>query len=91
MRSRDSMLPRILEAVDKYVHGSITLLEFEEWFIPAAWNISGQVGNQAPVEALAGEIWLRIAEHDRGHLPEDEMRKLLGEAADRAKTASALS
>jgi len=46
MRDGDSMLPRILEAVDRYVDGQMNLTDFETWFVPSAWNVSAPVGQQ---------------------------------------------
>ena len=87
-RGGDSMLPRILEAVDRYVDGELNLTDFETWFVPAAWEISAPVGRQDALHELAAEIFLRIAENDLGHLPEVEFRTALAEAANRARAAA---
>jgi hypothetical protein len=79
------MLPRILEAVDRYVHGKMSLVSFEEWFVPTAWDVSRTADEDPALHALAAEIYLRIAENDLGHLPEDELKKTLALAADKAR------
>jgi len=79
------MLPRILEAVDSYVHGKMSLVSFEEWFVPTAWDVSRTGGEDSALHTLAAEIYLRIAENDLGHLPEDELKKTLALAAEKAR------
>jgi hypothetical protein len=86
IRGGDSMLPGILEAVDRYVHGDMTLVDFEEWFVPTAWDVSSTAGEGSALHDLAAEIYLRIAENDLGHLPEAELKKSLAVAADKART-----
>jgi hypothetical protein len=86
MRGDDSMLPRILEAVDRYVHGEVTLVSFEEWFVPTAWDVSRTASEGSALHDLAAEIYLRIAENDLGHLPEAELKKSLASAAEKART-----
>lgn len=53
-----------------YLEGKNSLGEFQEWFIPAAWNIESD--NDA--ELIAGEIELRLAEYTSGHLSDSELR-----------------
>lgn len=79
------MLPRILEVVDSYVHGKMSLISFEEWFIPTAWDVSKTADKDSALFGLAAEIYLRIAENDLGHLPEDEFKKTLALAAEKAR------
>jgi hypothetical protein len=87
--SDSDMLRRILEAIDAYVQGKTNLNDLEDWFVVYAWNVSGPVGNQTPLEALAGELFLRFAENSMGHLPEQQLRVVLKDAAENAKAAAA--
>lgn len=59
--------------VARYLAGEISLSVFEEWFIPATWNVE-QSGNIEAVD-LAHEIDLLLAEHSNGHWTESELRE----------------
>lgn len=65
----------IVDAVDSYVDGSLTLTAFEDWFMPETWNLGA--GRPTKASKLANEIWLRLAEHDMGHVDEHELKSLL--------------
>ena len=45
-----------------------SLEAFEDWFLPFGWDMD---------DALAAQIRLRLAEHDRGDLDEEELRDAL--------------
>ena len=75
------MILRMVEAVDDYVHGRKTAHEFEDWFLPATWDLSNEHGAAG---ALANEIRLRMAEHDMGHADDDEYKELLLAATAKA-------
>jgi hypothetical protein len=62
-----------------YLNGDLTLADFEDWFVPVAWNIE-RTGNQRAVE-LAGEIELRLAEFSSGHWSEPDLRGMLAPLA----------
>jgi hypothetical protein len=77
----------IVEAVASYVDGKSTLIQFEDWFIPSAWKQGAKATTKT--STLANEIYLRIAEYDRGHLDEDGLRTLLQEAVQKARKPAA--
>src|SRR3954454_12488106 len=80
-------LKQLLDALDRYLSGKTTLVAFEAWFVPVAWRIDASVGSDDPLEALAGEVYLRLAENDLGDLREPELRELLAAATGRARLA----
>jgi hypothetical protein len=63
----------------KWVGGQVSLSEFEDWFVPATWDIQGS----AELVNLVNEIELRISEYSSGEFSKqelrDQMRKLLGD------------
>ncbi|SPE39784.1 hypothetical protein SBA3_3410003 [Candidatus Sulfopaludibacter sp. SbA3] len=63
-----------------WIEGRISLAEFEDWFVPATWNIHHC--NDPEAEDLADEIELSLSEYSGGYLSASElrdgMRKLLG-------------
>lgn len=65
----------IRAALVRFLDREISLAEFEDWFVPVAWNIE-KTGNREAIE-LAAEIELRLAEFTSGHWSEDELRKIL--------------
>lgn len=65
----------IRAALVRYLNSEISLAEFEDWFVPVAWNIE-QTGNREAIE-LAAEIELRLAEFTNGHWSEDELHNKL--------------
>ena len=87
MPDRPDVLKQLIEAVERYLNGKSTLVDFEAWFVPVAWRIDASVGSQDPLEALAGEVYLRLAENDLGDLREPELRELLTGAGARARVA----
>ena len=87
MPERAEVLKQLLEAVERYLSGRSTLVEFEAWFVPVAWRIDASVGSQDPLEALTGEIYLRLAQNDLGDLREPKLREVLADAATRARVA----
>jgi hypothetical protein len=59
----------------RYLNGDLSLHQFEDWFVPVAWNIE-QTKNPKANE-LAGEVELRLAEFSNGHWTEAELRSRL--------------
>ena len=59
----------------RYLNSEISLAEFEDWFVPVAWNVEKTGNREAP--ELAAEIELRLAEFSNGHWSEPELRKIL--------------
>jgi len=62
-----------------YLAGERSLARFQEWFIPAGWNIDPS--NET--SRFVNEIELRLAEYTNGHLIEDELKKALGTVLNR--------
>lgn len=65
----------IRAALVRDLNGEISLAEFEDWLVPAAWNIE-QTGNREATD-LAGDIELRLAEFSNGHWTEPELHTKL--------------
>lgn len=65
----------IREQLARYLAGEISLPEFQEWFVPRAWNIEKQ-GSPAAGD-LAHEVELRLAEFSNGDWTEDELKSKL--------------
>ena len=59
----------------RYVAREISLQDFEDWFVPATWDVHR--GNDSVAVALVGEIKLRLAEFSGGGWKEEELRELL--------------
>ena len=61
--------------LSRYLGNETTLDEFRDWFDDETWGLAAEP--DSPVRKMAGEIELHIAEFTNGHLPEQELRKLL--------------
>jgi hypothetical protein len=63
-----------------WIEGRTTFRQFEDWFVPATWNVD-KVGNP-DIEQLADMIDLYMSEYTDGVLGEDELKgevaKLIG-------------
>ena len=72
----DHLGMEIRQQLARYVDGGSNLNQFEDWFVPATWNIPK--GDVVAIE-LARDVELRLAEHTNGHWTEIELKeKLLG-------------
>jgi hypothetical protein len=69
----------IREAVARYVSAEIGRGEFQEWFIPRAWELLDS--EPSPAASLASEIELALAEFTNGYLTEQELRDRLSVVA----------
>lgn len=58
-----------------YLAGKTSLQQFDEWFVPAAWNVTPASDPEAA--DLVGEIYLRVAEYTNGDWDEEELKGLL--------------
>lgn len=58
-----------------YLNGSLSLQDFENWFLPAAWDIAP--GENHGLDDLIRELQLRLAEASSGHWTENELKDLL--------------
>ena len=79
----------IREHLNGYLSGSLTLNEFQDWFIAATWNIE----STAPTTAveLARDIGLVLAEATSGYLTRDELRSDLARLAHYPPAKTAIS
>lgn len=65
--------------LSRYLDGEIQLHEFEDWFVPALWDIDECTEEGA--RELAGRIHILIAEFSRGDRTADSLREELGRIA----------
>ncbi len=72
---RAPLAPDIRRALTDYLDGRTSLREFDHWFVPATSDLEQAVDPAA--YDLAGEIDLRLAEYNRGHWTENELRTVL--------------
>lgn len=68
----------IREALATYVSGEIPLAEFQEWFVPRAWEALAEGG---PASDLASDVELLLAEFTGGHGSEYDLREALKQHA----------
>jgi hypothetical protein len=80
-----SLDARIREHLADYVSGKTSLWEFDDWFIPATWDVD-KSGDQ-PLIDLTYEIILRLAEYSNGDCSEAELKDLLRPVVDAAVPA----
>jgi hypothetical protein len=59
----------ILDSLRRYLDKQMTLREFEDWFIPKAWDVESS--NNPVAESLG------LAEYTNHHLSADELREKL--------------
>jgi hypothetical protein len=67
------------QALSRYLSGEVSLAEFQEWFVPRAWEALGEGG---PAADIAGHIELLLAEFTGGYQDEIELRLALKNYAD---------
>src|SRR5437762_2500883 len=70
----------IRERLTRYLNGLISLRQFQEWFVPATWNVE-QIHDQSAYD-LTYDIELKLAEFSNGHLTENQLREELRQIAD---------
>jgi len=85
----ESLAAEIRHWLGRVLTGEITLREFQEWFVPATWDIHlvGTAGDQE----LAYEVELALAEYSSSHRTEAELRDLLSQAASDRLTSGSRS
>ena len=66
---------QIVAHVRTYLDGGESAAALEAWLLPATWNIHKHP--DAATRELAGSAMLYLAEYDRGHRTEAELRSLL--------------
>jgi hypothetical protein len=62
----------IRESVARYLSDQMSLLDFQTWFVPRAWEI---LETGTPAAAVAAQLELLLAEFTSGDLTEDELRE----------------
>lgn len=64
----------IRENVARCLSGGLSLLDFQTWFVPRAWEI---LETGTPAAAMASQLELLLAEFTSGDLTEEELREAL--------------
>jgi hypothetical protein len=81
------MVEEILRHIRSYLDGTFSRVEFENWFLPATWNLSEE---QDPVaHDLSAQVYLALAEFDNGDLDEAELKERLAEVVSSAPPSKA--
>ncbi len=78
---------QIRARLSDWLEGRISLSEFEDWFVPATWNIHN---SDASVEKLVDEIELRLSEYSGGYLEPKQLREELRAVVDAGRPSSPL-
>jgi hypothetical protein len=66
----------IQQHVMQYLSGVASLSEFEDWFVPALWDLDGE---NEDTRKLAGTVHIFISEFSRGDRTLQELREGLAE------------
>ena len=74
----------IKDRLADYLAGRQSLEQFEDWFMPLSWNITR---DKTETPRLAGEVWLLLAEHDRGDRTDTDFKAALAEVLARETSA----
>lgn len=77
----------IRECLARYLGSEIALAEFQERFVPMAWDIEN-LGSW-PTEELVSDIELALAEFSNGHWTEQQLKDLLRVVLERYTMAEA--
>lgn len=64
----------IRESVARYLSDAMSLVDFQTWFVPRAWEI---LETESPAAPIASHIELLLAEYTNGDLSEDDLREAL--------------
>ncbi len=62
----------IQQHIMQYLSGSVSLAEFENWFVPMLWDIDD---NDEHTRGLAGAVHILISEFSRGDRNEESLRE----------------
>ena len=81
------MAEEILRHIRDYLDGTSSRIEFENWFLPATWNLSEE--KEPAAHALSAQVYLALAEFDNGDLDEAELRERLAEVVSSAPPSKA--
>jgi hypothetical protein len=74
----------IKDQAAKYISGEMSLRDFEDWFLPATWDLPE---TERESRDLANVLRLRLAEHDNGDWTESELRSLIAQAIEARSSA----
>ena len=80
-----SLTSDIRDRLSRYVEGETSLQAFDEWFVPATWNVD-QTDDQEAI-GLTYEVILRLAEFSNGDCTEPELKALLRPVASGRRSA----
>jgi|SRR5579863_9010386 len=69
----------IREKLRELIEGRASLQQFQEWFVPATWDVHRE--SDPETEALVDEIELNLSEYSGSHLRAEELGRALGELA----------
>jgi hypothetical protein len=83
------MTAEILRHLRQYFAKEVSRREFEEWFVPAAWNL--KAADNPSTVGLSEQIYLALAEADNAHLDENELRERLTGLEAEAATSDSIS
>jgi 2C-methyl-D-erythritol 2,4-cyclodiphosphate synthase len=75
------MIHQIRRKLNDFLRGANSLEEFENWFLPATWNLNSET--DASAHELAAAITLALAEYDGGDLNLPELKVRLKEISSR--------
>lgn len=64
----------IREQLARYLVGEISLDEFRQWFVPAAWEL--EASDDVVANELSNQIFLSLAEYSNGDWTEAELNQL---------------
>ena len=59
----------------KYLSGTMSLRAFNQWFVPATWEVD--IGSSSRLRELVGAIKLRLAEFSNGHWTKASLNRQL--------------
>lgn len=79
----DSLATAIRRHLARYLTGTLTLNEFQDWLVNATWNVHEDEAASPQAVQLADDITLVLAELSSGFMTFDELRADLLEIAKR--------
>jgi len=66
---------QIRQWLARFLHGEVSLDQFEDWLVGRSWNMHRDSDEAA--QKLASAIELRLAEYSSGHLNDEQLRNEL--------------
>jgi hypothetical protein len=72
----------IQQNVTRYLSGQISLADFEDWFVPALWDLDNE---DKHTRELAGRLHILISEFSSGDRTLDDLRTGLAETIRTAR------